>query len=54
MDHVDDLSHVIADETDSGFETKLLAAGRRVGTEVKRLQGQTDVLPKEAVPPPKE
>ena len=36
--HVDDLSHVMVAETESELKAKLLAAGRLVGSEVKRLK----------------
>ena len=35
--HVDDLSHVLVAETSGELKTKLLKAGRTVGSEVKRL-----------------
>ena len=36
--HVDDLSHVIVEETPSELKTNLLKAGRLIGSEVARLK----------------
>ena len=36
--HVDDISHVVIGETENHLKSKLIAAGRIMGCEVKRLQ----------------